>query len=84
MPTLKIYTIRDAKAECYLAPFTFRTDGEAIRAFGDSVADGKTQLSQHPEDYYLLRVGEFDVEKGVLTSCPPVSLASALDFKKGE
>lgn len=84
MPTLKIYTIRDAKAECYLAPFTFRTDGEAIRAFGDSVADGKTPLAQHPEDYYLIRIGEFDVEKGVITPCAPVSLASALDFKKGE
>lgn len=84
MPTLKVYTIRDAKAEAYLAPFTFRTDGEAIRAFGDSVEKPGTSLHDHPEDYFLVRIGEFDIEKGTLTPCATVSLANALDFKKGE
>lgn len=84
MLNLKIYTIRDAKAECYLPPFTYRTDGEAIRAFGDSALDGKTPLATHPEDFFLMRVGEFDSDTGAITPCAPVSLASGLDFRKGE
>lgn len=84
MPTLKLYTIRDAKAESYLSPFTFRNDGEAIRAFGDIVEKPGTTLHDHPEDYFLVRIGEFDIENGVITPCALVSLAAGLDFKKGE
>lgn len=79
-----LYTVKDAKAESCLAPFAFRTDGEAIRAFGDSVVKGDTPLLAHPEDYFLYRVGNFNQVTGVIVAEEHKSLASALDFKKGE
>lgn len=81
---LGIYTIKDTKAESFMAPFTFRTDGEAIRAFGDSVVKGGTPLSDHAEDYFLFRVGSFDIITGAIAAEDHKSLGCALDFKKGE
>ena len=80
--TLGVYTIRDSKAEAYMQPFTFRTDAEAIRAFGDSVEKAGTPLHDHPEDYFLYKVGEFDLLVGVIKPLEIVNLAGAADFRK--
>lgn len=82
MNKLMVYTIKDTKAECYLQPFTFRTDGEAIRAFDDTVQRDGTPIHDHPEDFCLFKVGEFDQLSGVITSVDHKSLGCALDFVK--
>lgn len=79
-----LYTVKDSKAESAVAPFAFRTDGEAIRAFGDSVEKGGTTISTHPEDYFLYRVGSFNQVTGEIIPEEHKSLACALDFKKAE
>lgn len=79
---IRIYTIRDAKAECYLQPFTFRTDGEAIRAFDDSVQKPGTALHDHPEDFFLYKVASFNQETGIVEPMEPVSLGCGSDFVK--
>ena len=79
---IRIYTIRDAKAECYLPPFTFRTDGEAVRAFDDSVQKPGTALHDHPEDFFLYRVGCFNQESGKVEPLSPVSLGCGSYFVK--
>lgn len=79
---LGVYTVRDSKACACLPPFTMRSDGEAIRAFGDSVNKGGTTLSDHPEDFVLMRVGSFDLVSGVMAAELPVSLAVGSDFKR--
>lgn len=81
----RMYTIRDNKAECYLSPFFFQRDGEAIRAFDDVVNKSGSQINAHPEDFSLFKVGEFDQDTGSVTPIAPISLGCALDFlKKGE
>ncbi len=79
---LGVYTIRDTKAEAYVQPFTFRTDGEAIRAFDDSINKPGTPAYDHPEDYCLFRVGTFDVQTGVVAPCEHKSLGCGIDFKR--
>ena len=79
---LKIYTIRDSKAEVFLPPFTFRTDGEAIRAFDDSVQKPGTALHDHPEDFFLYKVGVFNQDAGFVETLKPVSLGCGADFVK--
>lgn len=79
---LIICCIYDSKAEAYMSPFVMRSDGEAIRAFGDAVAKGGTPMSDHPEDYHLYRVGTFDQQSGLIVPCDKVTLAIALDFKR--
>lgn len=77
-----IYSIKDMKAECFLPIFTFRTNGEAIRAFDDSIQKGDTPLSNHPEDFCLYKIGEFDQFNGVIIPVEHTSLGCAADFVK--
>lgn len=79
-----LYTVKDTKAESCVAPFAFRNDAEAIRAFGDSVSKGDTPLSTHAEDFFLYRVGTFNQVSGQILSEEHKCLASALDFKEAK
>lgn len=79
---LVICCIHDSKAEAYMSPFVMRSDAEAIRAFGDAVSKGGSPISDHPEDFFLYRIGSFDQLSGEIMSCDRVTLARALDFKE--
>ena len=61
---LKIYSIRDAKAEVFNRPFFLHTHGEAERAFAQNAAEPKSMINQYPEDYDLYCIGEFDDQTG--------------------
>lgn len=78
---LIICCIYDSKAEAYMSPFVMRSDGEAIRAFGDAVTKGGTPMSDHPEDFHLYKIGIFDQQCGRIMPCDMVTLARAFDFK---
>lgn len=83
MIKLGIYSIKDTKADVFLPPFFMRTNGEALRAFDDCVQKSGTPLSDHPEDFHLFKLGDFDQDSGTLIpSVCPESLASAMDFVK--
>jgi len=61
---LRCFSIHDAKAQAFLTPFFFATDGQAIRVFSDTVRDPNHAFGKHPEDYSLFRIGEFDLSTG--------------------
>lgn len=61
---VRIYAVYDKKAEAYLAPFTFPHDGQALRAFSDTVNDESTQFYRHADDFDLYSLGTFDQESG--------------------
>jgi len=50
---LKIYSIRDAKAEVFHPPFYKKTHGEAERDFTTLSKDEKSNVGQYPDDYDL-------------------------------
>lgn len=62
---LKMYSIRDAKAEIFITPFFKKTHGEAERDFQTAVNDSKTTLHKYPEDFDLYYLGEYDDQKGL-------------------
>lgn len=64
---LKMFSIRDAKAEVFNTPFFQSTHGEAERSFRTAVMDEKTQLSKYPEDFDLYYLGEYDNNTGQFT-----------------
>lgn len=64
---LKIYSVRDSKAEVFNTPFFLNTHGEAERAFNNLVTDPKSMISKYPDDYDLYYVGEFNNDNGKLT-----------------
>lgn len=65
---LKAFSIRDAKAEIFHAPFYKGAFGEAEREFKMMVDDEKSKLSRFPEDFDLYHVGEYDDQTGVFAS----------------
>ena len=70
---LRIFSIRDDKAECFMRPFFAQTTAEGMRIFGDSVNSHGPQgersgFALHPEDYQLFETGEFDTSTGFVAS----------------
>lgn len=57
---LKMYSIRDAKAEIFNTPFYKKTHGEAERDFKTLVNDVKASINAYPEDFDLWYLGEYD------------------------
>ena len=62
----QIFTIYDVKAKAYITPFVLPNDGMAIRTFQTCANDLNHAFGQHPEDYVLYRIGEFDSDTGEL------------------
>lgn len=64
---LKVYSIRDAKAEIFNPPFYKKTHGEAERDFSTLCRDEKAMPAQYPEDFDLYYLGTYDDVSGKLT-----------------
>lgn len=64
---LKIYAVRDVKADAFGALIGCPTKGLAIRAFSDACADGNSPMARCPEDYSLYELGSYDPSSGLLT-----------------
>jgi len=56
----KIYAVWDSAAALYMQPFFTSNQGIALRAFTDACNSSDHPLGQHPEDYTLFYLGEFD------------------------
>lgn len=78
--TLAIFTIHDEKANIYMTPFFFPTQGQALRAFNDLVNDENSTVNKHPEDYRLYTLGTYDDQDAIFTTSTPKLIASATDF----
>jgi hypothetical protein len=63
---LKVYSIRDTKAEAFNRPFYTINDALAQRIISDSMQQD-TSLSQHAADYSIYYLGEFDDSNGIIT-----------------
>ena len=78
-----VYAVRDNLCGFYLPPTIGDNDAAMVRAFGDVATKGGTPIGDHPEDYTLEKIGEFDNESGVLVALPtPQVLCHASDFVK--
>ena len=62
--TKRIYAIYDTKTSSYGMPLFLISDGEALRVVQDAVAKPGTTLADHPQDFRLDYLGEFDQETG--------------------
>lgn len=63
---LRVYSIRDSKAEIFNQPFFQKTDAEAQRSFAQLTRDGKSTINQFPEDFDLYFLGTYDDQTGVI------------------
>jgi len=76
-----IFSIHDAKAHAFLPPFILPRVEMAKRVFGDCVNSKDHQFSQHPEDYTLFHMGNFDDETGEIhPKSTPTSLGLGVQY----
>lgn len=80
---LAMLAVRDRQLDAFMRPFCVQTIGQGIRSFGDEVQRQDQPMYQHPEDYELYHLGDFDEETGKLTSLDkPKQIALATQFKQ--
>ena len=62
-----VCTIKDRAADAYGRPFYVPAVGVAIRSFQDEVnrPSDDSQIYQHPEDFDLFELGEFNDDTGI-------------------
>lgn len=70
-----LYTVYDSLAGQYHYPMTLQSDALAQRAFVGSVKE--SPMADHPADYTLMRIGEFDPETGVIQPTAPERVMTA-------
>lgn len=76
---MRIFSVRDAKAETYMTPFFLRNTAMAIRSFTDAVLDESTPIGKYPEDYALFEIGGFDEFTGEVEVQLPYCVCKAFD-----
>lgn len=69
--TYVLCSVYDEIADFYSPPFHAKTTSEAQRIFNDACNSGNSQLSQHPQDFKLYRIGSYDDSKGLLVPVEP-------------
>lgn len=79
---LKMYSIRDQKADIFHPPHFQKTHGEAERNFKTLVNDPKSQPALYPEDFDLYYVGDYDDNTGKVTPLDtPQHIIKAVQLK---
>ena len=62
------YSIKDAKANVFSAPFFSINDKTAQRSFEQAQNDPNTTINKNPEDFSLYRLAQFNDQSGELTT----------------
>lgn len=78
-----IYSTFDMKAKLWSRPQPAGNVGQMLRSWEDLANDKTHPVGQHPEDYALYQIGEWDDVEGVIESyMHKVSMGRASDFVK--
>lgn len=68
----KVYTLRDRQSGLFGKPVFSLALGALVRELTDHVNSGRSDdtIVQHPEDFQLYYLGEFDDQKGTFSLLP--------------
>lgn len=77
----RLVAVYDKAARAFLSPHFVMEIGQATRDFEDATKDEKSVISQHPEDYDLYYIADFDDQSGevILKEGSPIKLMSGLN-----
>ncbi len=76
----QIYSIYDTASGTYQKPIFARTDGEIMREFQNICMDAEHPCGQHPEDYSLVRMGNFNDQNGQIVNEDNECLSTGLEM----
>lgn len=77
---LQVFAVRDIKSESYSNPFYLARAEVAVRTFKDAMADKTHPMAQHPEDYQLYHLGNFNDDTGAFESKTPFLICTHKDL----
>lgn len=67
---MKVYAIRDVKADSFAKPMVIVNEAMAKRGLSEAAAQPGSELSKYAEDYHLYELGAYDPNTGSLTGLP--------------
>lgn len=67
----KVFSVFDTKAGVYHPPFLTHNRMTAMRLLSNVLTDPAHSFSQHPHDYHLFELGEFEDGNASLDCHPP-------------
>lgn len=80
---LKMFTVHDSKAEAFITPFFATTAAVAERNFQTGANTPEHPFHEHPGDYTLFEIGEFEIETGkIKVSKTMKNLGLAIVFQR--
>lgn len=75
-----MYALLDRKLKEFQNPVTGASDEHVIRSLLDALRGTGALMEQHPEDFDLYRIGEYNPENGCLSGNVPVLVGSLIDM----
>ena len=76
-------SVFDRATGAFGRPVFVGTVAQAVRGFTDEVNGGDSDVSRHPQDFALYRVGAFDDASGLFSSVsPPERVVEASDLRR--
>lgn len=85
-----VVALKDTAARVFGTPFFVQADAQAVRSLRDEVnsKESTSDVKNHPDDFELYHVGEFDEDTGIITtSCDkhgnaePILICRAKDLR---
>ena len=82
---MKMFAVYDSKLGAFFTPFFMAHAALAQRAFTATANDPQSQICQHPQDFTLFELGEWNDELGQIAMYPKhVNLGLAGGYKVRE
>lgn len=79
---INAYAVYDSKAEAYMQPIFYKTEGEALRAFTNACKLPEHPFHENAEDFTLFQLGDFDDTTGLMAPfTTPKPLCKAIEMK---
>lgn len=86
MNVLRLFSLYDAGCNSYLKPFWSDHKTNAMRSLTQLVndkTDSNNMVANHPDQFTLFELGEFEMGTGVFTSHSiPLTLGNCLEYVK--
>lgn len=83
---VRMYAVKDIKADAFMQPFVSANDGSALRGFTEAVNGTRepgNPIHRFPEDHVLYRLATWDDNTGSLSPEPaPFSLGVGTSYIK--
>lgn len=67
----QVFSILDVRVGCYNPPYFAKSEAEGERMFEASRMDRETMINKFPNDFVLVRLGQYDDLSGMFENHPP-------------